>query len=272
MKQTIMENYSDNEGSYVEANEDMDAIEETRDDLSEGEYEIITNLRKDNEFLKAHIAELNRTVSQLVNELRHAENQLNELTAPKPPTLAEIVKSAPKKNVSTDFKNVQSASAAKPQSAPPIKRARKESSSSEEENDKATEQPKKEKIPPITMKGTSDWVDISKALFINKIDYNRATVVKDGIRIIASSIDDFRKLTKFLDYHRKEYFTYQMEEEKKIYALLRHLPLDADLQLIKNDLISQGISDAEVSRMISNRTKKPIPLYLVKFRIKEFMK
>ena len=55
-----------------------------------------------------------------------------------------------------------------------------------------------------------------------------------------------------------------MEEEKKIYAVIRHLPIDADLALIKDDLIFQGISDAEVSRMTSNKTKKPIPLYLVK--------
>lgn len=276
-----MSEYSDNDESFMEMEDRYSSSEEESDELKE-----LVKLRKENDELKANLAALTTCMANLTSEMKLLREELSKTKSPNQQvrSYSQVLTSEPGTSAQTNPNTVippkkitsiieDSNKVPKPQGAPPAKRARKESTSSIENNSKKTtvtpQSPATEKIPPVTMMGTSDWTEMSKALYSKKINYNRATVVKDGIKIIASSAEDFRKLTKFLDQQGKEYFTYQMEEEKRVYAVIRYLPLDADIDVIKNDLGLQGIKDAEVTRMTSNKTKKAMPLYLVKTQHKE---
>ncbi|CAH1978508.1 unnamed protein product [Acanthoscelides obtectus] len=51
--------------------------------------------------------------------------------------------------------------------------------------------------------------------------------------------------------------------------VIRGLPREMSVNDIKEDLVSQGIADAEVQQMTSRTTKKPLPLFLVKTKMPE---
>ncbi|CAH1965330.1 unnamed protein product [Acanthoscelides obtectus] len=51
--------------------------------------------------------------------------------------------------------------------------------------------------------------------------------------------------------------------------VIRGLPRKMSVDDIKEDLVSQGIADAEVQQMTSRTTKKPLPLFLVKTKMPE---
>lgn len=127
----------------------------------------------------------------------------------------------------------------------------------------------KERIPAVTLKGTSEWTAISKALATNQICYSRATTVRDGVRIVPATVEDHRRMTRYFEIIKRSYYTVQLEEDKKIYAVVRFLPIDAHIPTLLEDLTDQGITDAEVIQMKSHWTKKPMALFLVKTQNKE---
>ncbi|CAH2010419.1 unnamed protein product [Acanthoscelides obtectus] len=51
--------------------------------------------------------------------------------------------------------------------------------------------------------------------------------------------------------------------------VIRGLPREMSVNDIKEDLVSQGIADAVVQQLTSRTTKKPLPLFLVKTKLRE---
>jgi hypothetical protein len=83
----------------------------------------------------------------------------------------------------------------------------------------------------------------------------------DGIRVNPVTADDFR--AHLLDERRVPFHSFALPEEKILRAVLRTVPVEIELDEIKLDLVQQGLAPIKLSGMISNRTKKPLPLVLV---------
>ncbi|GBP64427.1 Nucleic-acid-binding protein from transposon X-element [Eumeta japonica] len=69
------------------------------------------------------------------------------------------------------------------------------------------------------------------------------------IRITAASIDDFRKLNTLLIKSDFPFHTYALEEERKVKAVLKGIPLEFETEDIKLDLERQGYPVLAVHRM-----------------------
>ncbi|KAK9883705.1 hypothetical protein WA026_001892 [Henosepilachna vigintioctopunctata] len=93
----------------------------------------------------------------------------------------------------------------------------------------------KPKIPPVTIDGNDDWGRISRSLNDKKIEYTKAKTTKTGVKIFPSTIDSYRKLINYLNNIGKHYFTYTLEEDINIHTVVQGLPLNSDIQEIKNE-------------------------------------
>lgn len=123
--------------------------------------------------------------------------------------------------------------------------------------------PLNDSIPPINLTNKSRWVHISKLFKHHNINYTRATNTKDGIRIMPSSIDDHRSMTKLFDKENIEYHTYRLPDEKSLMIVIRGVPVEVEPKDVEEDLIDQGFSPIKITRMTNRRTKAPMPLVLV---------
>ncbi|GBP70183.1 RNA-directed DNA polymerase from mobile element jockey [Eumeta japonica] len=81
------------------------------------------------------------------------------------------------------------------------------------------------------------------------INYNKAQNTRNGINITMSSIDDFRKLNSYLIKSDIPFHTYALEEERKVKAVLKGVPVEIDTEDIKADLVRQEYPVQAVHRM-----------------------
>ncbi|GBP68076.1 Nucleic-acid-binding protein from transposon X-element [Eumeta japonica] len=103
--------------------------------------------------------------------------------------------------------------------------------------------------PPICLRDKSKWNMISSACTRLHINYTRAHNTNQGNRITAASIDDFRKLNTFFIKSDLPFHTYALEEERKVKAVLKGIPLEFETEDIKLDLERQGYPVLAVHRM-----------------------
>lgn len=128
------------------------------------------------------------------------------------------------------------------------------------------------KIPPIVVENPDDWAALRKEIKETKTDIVKAKILGKSVKIYVKDSSDFRRLTAFLESHNRAYYSYRLPEEKKIYAVVRGLPITAEIEDIRDELSSLGVTDSEVSRMTSFRTKEPMPLFLVKTKNQDVFK
>ncbi|GBP33578.1 hypothetical protein EVAR_28734_1 [Eumeta japonica] len=81
------------------------------------------------------------------------------------------------------------------------------------------------------------------------INYTSARNTLHGIKITVDSIADFRSLNSLLIKSNIPFHTYALEEERKIKAVLRNIPLEISTDCIKSDLESQNYPVFAVHRM-----------------------
>jgi len=99
----------------------------------------------------------------------------------------------------------------------------------------------------------------------NKIKVTNSKNLRQGIKILVHSVEDFRNLIKILDHGAFEYYTYQLPEEKELKVVVRGVFEELKTESIINDLRSRGFHPTEVVRMRSYRNnRKILPLVLVK--------
>ncbi|GBP37297.1 Nucleic-acid-binding protein from transposon X-element [Eumeta japonica] len=94
------------------------------------------------------------------------------------------------------------------------------------------------------------------------INYTRAQNTKQGIRISTGTVEDFRKLNKFLISSNIPFHTFALEEERKIKVVIKGIPLEFETADIKDDLINQGYPVLSVHRM-HRRNGTPLGMVLV---------
>lgn len=146
------------------------------------------------------------------------------------------------------------------------------------EEPKAKEKPKEKtyadqakKIPPVVA-ATKEWLKTRETLKANGIGFSHAKKQGQNIKIFPKTSGDHRSLTTLLKEAETEYYTYNLPEEKRVSAVLKGLHEDTPINDIKKELEMHGYAKAEVSRMTSRRTKKPLPLFLVKCDSSEIYK
>ncbi|GBP63762.1 Nucleic-acid-binding protein from transposon X-element [Eumeta japonica] len=81
------------------------------------------------------------------------------------------------------------------------------------------------------------------------INYSRAQNTSQGIKIITNTIEDFRKLNSYLIKSNIPFHTFALEEERKIKAVIKGVPIEIETEAVKEDLERQGYPVTAVHRM-----------------------
>jgi hypothetical protein len=123
--------------------------------------------------------------------------------------------------------------------------------------------PAESKIPPVIIRDASKWSSLSQAMVQKKINFSKARSCVDGIRVNPVTVDDFRSMTPLLEVRGVPFHTFALPEEKTLRAVLRTVPVEISVDDVKANLENQGLAPKQVTRMISTRSKKPLPLVLV---------
>ncbi|GBP96933.1 Nucleic-acid-binding protein from transposon X-element [Eumeta japonica] len=114
---------------------------------------------------------------------------------------------------------------------------------------KPTAPPKIKPPPPIYLRDKSKWNAVSAECSRLHINYTSARNTLHGIKITVESISDFRSLNSLLIKSKFPFHTYALEEERKIKAVLRNIPLEIPTDCIKSDLEKQNYPVFAVHRM-----------------------
>ncbi|GBP81659.1 RNA-directed DNA polymerase from mobile element jockey [Eumeta japonica] len=109
--------------------------------------------------------------------------------------------------------------------------------------------PKVNPPPQICLRDKSKWNHIASECNRLHINYNKAQNTRNGINITMSSIDDFRKLYSYLIKSGIPFHTYALEEECKVKAVLKGVPVEIETEDIKADLVRQEYPVQAVHRM-----------------------
>jgi hypothetical protein len=96
-----------------------------------------------------------------------------------------------------------------------------------------------------------------------KITFSKAQSCVDGIRVNPVTTDDFRALIHLLDESEVPFHSFTLPVEKTLRAEFRTVSIEISLDDVKSDVVNQGLAPIKVTRMISTRSNKPLPLILV---------
>jgi hypothetical protein len=122
--------------------------------------------------------------------------------------------------------------------------------------------PAESKIPSVIIRDASKWSSLSQAMVQKKINFSKARSCVDGIRVNPVTVDDFRSMTRLLEVRGVPFHTFALPEEITLRAVLRTVPVEISVDDVKANLENQGLAPKQVTRMISTRSKKPLPLVL----------
>lgn len=126
----------------------------------------------------------------------------------------------------------------------------------------SAELPKNLRPPPIFVHDVNNHQVITKDIK-NLISNEFFTEVKGtSLKINLSTIDEFRKLTKFYDESNVKYHTFQNKEDRKLEIVIKNVPCSLTPEEIKDELISQNYPVLTVARLF-NKEKVPYPVCAV---------
>lgn len=121
---------------------------------------------------------------------------------------------------------------------------------------------KTSRIPPLTIKNKACWDTLRQVIKDKNIKIKQIINKKDGLEVFPSESKDHRILTKILDEHNQEYFTFNLPEDKFLRVVIRSVPVviknDDDgneydiLNEIKQELTDKGFT---IISLISNEQK-----------------
>lgn len=127
---------------------------------------------------------------------------------------------------------------------------------------RAPQSDKKEgRIPPIFITTKSDWLSLANSLRQANLHYAGARSTADGVRIQPSDSGNFRGIVRLLESLKIPFHSFSLKSELNLKVVLRGILETISTDEVKSDLISQGFTPINVSRM--KRDKKPMPLVLV---------
>ncbi|GBP88952.1 Nucleic-acid-binding protein from transposon X-element [Eumeta japonica] len=121
--------------------------------------------------------------------------------------------------------------------------------------------PKVKPPPPIYLRDKSKWSTVSVECNRLHIHYTNARNLMDSIKITVSTIQDYRNLTRLLINGKIPFHTHPLDEERKIKAVIKGIPLEFQTDEVKNDLVNQGYPICSVHRL-HGRDGRPLSLVL----------
>lgn len=120
------------------------------------------------------------------------------------------------------------------------------------------------KVPPIVVHERAIWGKLSEMLKSKNINFTKASLTKQGIRIFPTSSDDYRSITKILETLGHQYHSFCPEEQKTLTVAIRGIPTDITPEQVLEDLTLQGFHPLNVTRM---QSKERIDIPIVKVRV-----
>jgi len=90
-----------------------------------------------------------------------------------------------------------------------------------------------------------------------------ARVLTSGIKLQLNTPDTFRKAVQLLKSKEVHFHTYQIKDEKAFRVVLRNLHQSTPLDFIKDELSKHGFKVKQVTNVLQNKTKTPLPLFFV---------
>ncbi|CAG4966364.1 unnamed protein product [Parnassius apollo] len=108
---------------------------------------------------------------------------------------------------------------------------------------------KKQVPPPVFLRDKAKFTQLSKTCYDAGIKYDHAVNLGEAIKIIPTSIEDFRAITRLFTAERISYHTYALPEERKVRAVIRGVPFEFSNEEILEDLKSQGFPVEAVHKM-----------------------
>jgi hypothetical protein len=105
------------------------------------------------------------------------------------------------------------------------------------------------KTVPIVIRQPDKWVQISKKLHKENIQYTKARSTPEGIKVYPTTVTDFRKITAYLDNQKYEYHTYQLQQDRSLKTVMRGIPLSIQIEEIQKDLQEEGYETTKIERM-----------------------
>jgi Associated with zinc fingers len=116
--------------------------------------------------------------------------------------------------------------------------------------------------PPIIIHNSEKWTAISNRFKTDGLNFTKASLTRSGVRIQPATPNDFRKITKFLETAREPYHSFCSDEERKksIQIAIRGIPVGTSNEEVSEELTNLGFTPSDVFRMISAKTKNPIPI------------
>lgn len=120
----------------------------------------------------------------------------------------------------------------------------------------------KNKIPPIYIHNASNYKTVSDDIENTIASENYTIQCKtNSMKILLTSPEDFRKLTKYYDEQEIQYHTFQLPDAALLSVVIRNLPISATDDEIKTEL-SKKFTVKRVTRLL-NKEKLPMPLCAV---------
>ncbi|TLP06441.1 hypothetical protein FEG24_18960, partial [Acinetobacter baumannii] len=117
--------------------------------------------------------------------------------------------------------------------------------------------------PPVILQEKAAWDRVCLALKAKNINFTNARNLANGIQIKLRTPDDHRALSSYLRKERISFHTYTLQEERELRVVIRGIPKELDVELVKADLLEQGLPVNSVHRMHTGRGREPYNMVLV---------
>ncbi|TLO55185.1 hypothetical protein FEG31_19275, partial [Acinetobacter baumannii] len=117
--------------------------------------------------------------------------------------------------------------------------------------------------PPVILQEKAAWDRVCLALKAKNINFTNARNLANGIQIKVQTPDDHRALSSYLRKERISFHTYTLQEERELRVVIRGIPKELDVELLKADLLEQGLPVNSVHRMHTGRGREPYNMVLV---------
>ncbi|RZC36785.1 PRE C2HC domain containing protein [Asbolus verrucosus] len=230
-----------------------------------------TKLRSMREKLNQAVALFEKFVSKAVPEVAPSppESPTNSMECdiadvqPEPDIKCAAAKVEVSTEAVTNEKEFPPLAAAKRKAKKRRGKAQLDTDTTTTEADPSAHPKKAARIPPVILRYTAKWTEITANLVRAEVKIAKAKTCQDGIRIQPLLSDEFRALTKHLDAEKLPYHTFSMEEEKTLRVVLKPIPVGIDADELEEDLKHQGFHPIKVSRMVHSSGKKPLQNFLV---------
>jgi hypothetical protein len=124
------------------------------------------------------------------------------------------------------------------------------------------------KLPPIFIYDVNNHQEIIKDITSNVSGEFSTQLRGQSFKINVSTIDDYRKLTKFYDESNIKYHTFQNLQDKKLEVVIRNIPTSLSENELKTELSDLNYPVLKVTRLL-NKDKMPYPLCVVELENNE---